>query len=269
MAHGHGAPGGSKKVWIKPNHLAAIGVVSGLAGVYLGFFSPIVAAALAIPALVWAADAIRRVAGYGLGTGVPSIGNLSVGMGILAALVGLRYEPAVGLGFAAAWGLLYGIVIGRLKILEIPVFTRCVTELAAGASLAFMCLLSAAVGGYIPGFFEARLLPNLFVTGFVAVIFWASSLAIAHPFNACLGPAERQARTLRLAVGVAGIDVTLAGIAALGVSGVSPSLISPAVAAGIIVVGTLAWLGGYYLFIKISMREAAVTLWTGFPEEKK
>ena len=43
----------------------------------------------AICATIWGADAVRRVASYGLGTGVPSIGLLALGMGIVAALFGL------------------------------------------------------------------------------------------------------------------------------------------------------------------------------------
>ncbi|MHC1586543.1 MAG: tetrahydromethanopterin S-methyltransferase subunit MtrC, partial [Candidatus Hecatellaceae archaeon] len=202
-------------------------------------------------------------------TGVPSIGNLSIGMGVLAAIVGLRFEPALGAGFALAFGYLYGVIIGRFKILEIPVFTRCMTELPTGAALALMCLMSAVAGGYTPGFFEADLLPNVFVTGFVAAIFWATSLAIAHPYNACLGPDERQGRTLKLAVGVAGIDVTLAGIAALGVSQLSPQTMSLETALTIVFLGVIIWVGGYVAFLRTAMRESAAVSWTGFPEAKK
>jgi tetrahydromethanopterin S-methyltransferase subunit C len=254
-----------RKVTVEPKYLAIAGVASGIAGVYLGFLSPLIPAVLSILPIVWAADTVRRIAGYGIGTGVPSIGNLSIGMGVLAAIVGLRFEPAVGLAFAACFGYLYGIIIGKFKVLEIPVFTRCMTELPAGAALALMCLMSAVVGGYSRGFFESNLIPNLFVTGFVAAIFWATSLAIAHPYNACLGPDERQGRTLKLAVGVAGIDITLAGLAALGVSQLSPAIMSFPTALSMIIIGLIVWVGGYYVFVKTAMRESAVVAWTGYP----
>ena len=257
--------GAPAKLAVDPKYLAIMGTVGGLVGVYLGFLSPLIPAILAILPLVWAADTVRRIAGYGIGTGVPSIGNLSIGMGVLAAIVGLRFEPAVGLGFAASFGYLYGVIIGRFKILEIPIFTRCMTELPAGAALALMCLMSAVVGGYSRGFFEANLIPNLFVTGFVAAVFWATSLAIAHPYNACLGPDERQGRTLKLAVGVAGIDITLAGLAALGVSQLSPSIISFTTALSILISGLIVWVGGYYVFVKTAIRESASVAWTGYP----
>jgi len=269
VVHHHHEAAAEKKVSVHPRYLAAFGVVSGLAGVYLGYFSPLIPVVLAIPALVWAADAIRRIAGYGLGTGVPSIGNLSIGMGILAALVGLRYEPAVGAAFAASWGLLYGITIGKLKILEIPVFNRCVTELSTGACVALMCLLSAIAGGYSRNFFDTRLMPTVFTTGFVAVVFWATSLAIAHPFNACLGPAERQGRTLRLALGVAGIDVTLTGLAAWGVSALEPSIMTWETAVTMIFIGVGVWVAGYYSFVKAAMKESASVTWTGYPAVEK
>ena len=258
-----------RKVAIEPKYLIVLGSVGGVVGVYLGFLSPLIPAILAVLPIVWAADVVRRIARYGIGTGVPSIGNLAIGMGVLAAIVGLRFEPAIGLAFAACFGYLYGIIIGKFKILEIPVFTRCMTELPSGAALALMCLMSAIVGGYSRGFFEANLIPNLFVTGFVAAIFWATSLAIAHPYNACLGPDERQGRTLKLAVGVAGIDITLAGIAALGVSQLSPAIMSLPTALAMTVVGLIVWVGGYYVFVKTSIGESAVVAWTGYPGSTK
>ncbi|RLI28588.1 MAG: hypothetical protein DRO46_03805, partial [Candidatus Hecatellales archaeon] len=135
MAHGAVAPSEPKKPAIKAEHLAYLGFASGMVGVYVSSFSPVLAAALAIPPILWAADAVRRMGGYGLGTGVPSIGNLSIGMGVLAAIVGLRFEPALGAGFALAFGFLYGVIIGKFKVLEIPIFTRVMVELPTGAAL--------------------------------------------------------------------------------------------------------------------------------------
>ena len=82
-----------------PNTMLTLGVVGGLAGIYLAyFFAPInhtfvfFGALGAICASVWGADVVRRVASYGLGTGVPSIGMLALGMGIIATLFGLSSE---------------------------------------------------------------------------------------------------------------------------------------------------------------------------------
>ncbi|MDL5504202.1 MAG: tetrahydromethanopterin S-methyltransferase subunit C, partial [Candidatus Methanoperedens sp.] len=91
-----------------PNQLLLFGIVGGLIGIYLTYFLPFageriggeianilniiapVAGALgAICSVIWGADAVRRVAKYGLGTGVPSIGQIALGMGIIAAMFGL------------------------------------------------------------------------------------------------------------------------------------------------------------------------------------
>jgi len=81
-----------------PRQLLIIGVVGGLIGIYLAnylnsmtgtaWFS-FFAALGAVLAVFWGADAVRRVASYGLGTGVPSIGLLSLGAGQVAVLLGL------------------------------------------------------------------------------------------------------------------------------------------------------------------------------------
>jgi len=82
-----------------PNLLLAFGIIGGLLGIYLTYLLPLVGDKLggnlaislktiapvtgalgAICAVMWGADAVRRVAKYGLGTGVPSIGQIAMGM---------------------------------------------------------------------------------------------------------------------------------------------------------------------------------------------
>ena len=71
-----GGSGGESSV--DPKMTAGIGIIGGLVGIYLTPISPVIgpllAALGAVCAIVWGADAIARVASYGLGTGVPSIG---------------------------------------------------------------------------------------------------------------------------------------------------------------------------------------------------
>ena len=63
---------------INGNHLLILGIVGGLLGIYLcninGIIGPVLAGLGTVCATVWGANAIRSVASYGLGTGVPSIG---------------------------------------------------------------------------------------------------------------------------------------------------------------------------------------------------
>ena len=70
-----------------------LGVIGGLIGIYVTPFNPVIgpllAALGAVCAIVWGADAIRRIASYGLGTGVPSIGYMSLAIGVIGATTGL------------------------------------------------------------------------------------------------------------------------------------------------------------------------------------
>ena len=50
----------------------------------------------AILATVWGAEAVRKICKYGIGTGVPSIGMLAFGMGLLCTLLGLKVSRLAG-----------------------------------------------------------------------------------------------------------------------------------------------------------------------------
>ena len=79
--------------------LAGVGIIGGLICIYaavilnaalgVGYFA-FLGAAGAILATVWGADAVRKICKYGIGTGVPSIGMLAFGMGLLTTLLGLK-----------------------------------------------------------------------------------------------------------------------------------------------------------------------------------
>ena len=88
------AGGGPAGVAVPATNTIALGVVGGLVGIYLLPFAgpvlgPLFAALGAVAAIIWGADAIRRVASYGLGTGVPSIGYMSLAIGIVGGLAGI------------------------------------------------------------------------------------------------------------------------------------------------------------------------------------
>jgi tetrahydromethanopterin S-methyltransferase subunit C len=76
--------------------LMGIGVIGGLIGIYVTPYNPVIGPLLAalggVCAIVWGADAIRRIASYGLGTGVPSIGYMSLAIGAIGAVAGLAGE---------------------------------------------------------------------------------------------------------------------------------------------------------------------------------
>src|SRR5512147_260571 len=108
--------------------LAALGIVGGLIAIYLayflntymkvGYFS-FLGAVGAILAIVWGADAVRKICKYGIGTGVPSIGMLAFGMGLLATMLGLKVGDYVGIVYAGpiaalVLALVQGAIIGYI-----------------------------------------------------------------------------------------------------------------------------------------------------------
>ena len=113
-------------------HLLILGIVGGLIGIYVAPYSTLFGSAIAglggVCAIVWGADAIRRVASYGLGTGVPSIGYMSLSIGIIGALagIGIGYSfpqleiagPVIGLIFAMIIGLIIAIFQATTSIQE-------------------------------------------------------------------------------------------------------------------------------------------------------
>src|SRR5665647_2503592 len=207
----------TEKKMIPPNTLLAFGVVGGLAGVYLAYFlapmNPIFVffgALGAVCASVWGADVVRRVASYGIGTGVPSIGMLALGMGIIAVMFGLSMAETLGsillgpiiiLIYAGVFGYVIGVIANKVIKFNIPVMEEGNADLSMAGALAILGW-SFAISGTL-GYQD--ILNDVLMTGYIAIIFIAGGLAILHPFNACLGPDEKQDRTLVNAVMCSGI----------------------------------------------------------------
>ena len=112
-------------------------------GIYLGaLISPLFSffgGIGAICAAIWGADAVRRVASYGLGTGVPSIGLLALGVGVVAALFGLSVGgilgPIVAFIVACIIGAVIGVLANRVIGMAIPVMEQTMTEIAGSGAL--------------------------------------------------------------------------------------------------------------------------------------
>ncbi|PWB52126.1 MAG: tetrahydromethanopterin S-methyltransferase subunit C [Candidatus Methanoperedenaceae archaeon] len=260
-----------------PNQLMIFGIIGGLLGIYLTFLLPLigdkihgtigeiintiapVAGALgAICAVMWGADAVRRVAKYGLGTGVPSIGQIAMGMGIIAAMFGLAIVkkniiagPIVAVATASIIGFIIGWFAQNVIKMKIPVMIRCMTEIAASGTIIIIGF-SAAVAGN----FEFGNIVNLvFDNGIMLVVFWVGAMAILHPFNACLGPDEKQKRLLYLAGSTGAITMAIVGLAAimtLGASGVITMLL-----------GIVLWLIFYKKFWDEVYNDASSVVGTG------
>ncbi|TFH06080.1 MAG: tetrahydromethanopterin S-methyltransferase subunit C, partial [Methanosarcina sp.] len=243
-----------------PQTIMAIGAVGGLAGIYLGHFMPPAFSFFgglgAICAIVWGADAVRRVASYGLGTGVPSIGMIALGMGIVAALFGLSVGgiagPIVSFIAAAVIGAVIGVLANKVIGMGIPIMEQAMVEIAGAGTLAIIGL-SVVIAG---SFDYAAVVQNVVANGYIALIFIIGGMGILHPFNANLGPDEKQDRTLMLAVEKAAIAVVITGFAS--------SLHGGLMAAGLnILVGLVIWAFAFMKFYELVKRDAFSVVGTG------
>jgi tetrahydromethanopterin S-methyltransferase subunit C len=256
-----GGAGGGAKGGYSPQTIMAIGIIGGFLGIYLGHFMPPAYSFFgglgAICATVWGADAVRRVASYGLGTGVPSIGMLALGMGIIAALFGLSiggglFGPIIAVVVAAIIGGVIGALSNRVIGMGIPIMEQAMVEIAGAGTLVILGL-SVVIAGSLD---YAPVVQNVVATGYIALIFIIGGMGILHPFNASLGPDEHQDRTLMLAVEK--------GAIALIITGFASSLHEGLMVAGVnMLVGIIIW---YFAFTKhyaLIKRDAYEVVGTG------
>ena len=246
-------------------HLLILGVVGGLLCIYLSGFlgdiiGPVLAAIGAVLAIVWGADAIRRVASYGLGTGVPSIGYMSLSVGVISALTGLALAvmlkmpiigPIAALVVAVIIGAIIAIVATKIVGMKIPIMLQCTIEIAGAAALSILGFAVAIAGSYD----MTAILENVVATGFIAVLFIMCTMAIQHPFNACLGPNEDQVRTLKCACSTAFLSMTIVGLLSAATGGLGWFVV--------LVIGLIGWIVSFRAFVTASINDAASTKWAG------
>lgn len=246
-------------------HLLILGIVGGLIGIYVAPYSVLFGSAIAglggVCAIVWGADAIRRVASYGLGTGVPSIGYMSLSIGIVGALagIGIGYSfpqleiagPVIGLIFAMIIGLIVAVVAKKIVGMKIPILERCTMEIAGAAALSVLGFSVAITGTYDIN----AVLEHVVGTGFIAVFFIMNTMAIQHPYNACLGPNEDQVRTLKCAASTAFLAMIITGILSVITGGVSWFIV--------LIIGLIGWVISFRAFVNASYGAAASVKWSG------
>ena len=246
-------------------HLLILGVVGGLLCIYLSGFlgdviGPVLAGIGAVLAIVWGSDAIRRVASYGLGTGVPSIGYMSLSVGVISALAGISLAtilnialigPIAGFVIAVIIGAIIAIVATKIVGMKIPIMLQCTIEIAGAATLSILGFAVAIAGSYdMTAIYE-----NVVATGFIAVLFIMCTMAIQHPFNACLGPNEDQVRTLKCAASTAFLSMTITGLMSVTTGGLGWFVV--------FIVGLIGWIVSFRAFVLASCNDAASTKWAG------
>jgi len=264
-----GAAGGAPSA-LDPKKLRMYGLVGSIVGIYLGailnsalnteVFS-FIGAVAAIFAVVMGANAVRRVCAYGIGTGVPSIGMLALGMGIIAVMFGLSVAETMGFGmlgpiitlvYAGVFGYIIGVLANKVIKFNIPVMEEGNSDLSMAGALAILGW-SFAISGTL-GY--ADIVKDVLMSGYIAIIFIAGGLAILHPFNANLGPDEKQDRTLVNAIMVAGLAMVATGIAALMTQGLAAGLLQ-------LIIGFALWFYFFKMYYKLVKRDASAVVGTG------
>ena len=260
-----GSADGAAAGAVSSTHLLILGIVGGLICIYLSGFlgdiiGPVIAGIGAVLAIIWGSDAIRRVASYGLGTGVPSIGYMSLSVGVISALAGLSLAtilkmgiigPIVGFVIAVIIGAIIALVATKIVGMKIPIMLQCTIEIAGAAMLSILGFSVAIAGSYdMMAIYE-----NVVATGFIAVLFIMCTMAIQHPFNACLGPNEDQVRTLKCACSTAFLSMTLTGLMSVTTGGLGWFVV--------FVVGLIGWIISFRAFVLASCNDAASTKWAG------
>ncbi|MGP8321765.1 MAG: tetrahydromethanopterin S-methyltransferase subunit MtrC [Methanosarcinaceae archaeon] len=264
-----GGPGGEAHGGIAPEKMIAFGLLGGLICIYAAHFLTIVnpvfsfiGALGAVCAIVWGADAVRRVCSYGLGTGVPSIGMIALGMGVIASLFGLAVGgiagPILAVIAAAIIGLVIGVLANKVLGMNIPIMEKTMVEIGVAGALAIVGLSTTMAGTFMFG----EVLALVVAPGYIAVIFIAGGMGILHPFNACLGPDEEQDRTLAVAFEKGGIAMIIAGVVSM--------VISNAAAIPTILIGLIIWYISFAKFYELTKRDAYKVLGTGLlPTEEE
>ncbi|MHC1592613.1 MAG: tetrahydromethanopterin S-methyltransferase subunit MtrC [Methermicoccaceae archaeon] len=248
---------------------APIGIIGGLLGMYLVGLNDILGVdafaffggLAAICGAVWGADAVARISQYGLGTGIPSIGTLSVGMGIIASLFGLSVShrmgfvlagPIIALLTACGIGLIIGVLANKAIKMNIPTLEQATTEVG-GAAAIVLTGLSFLIGGSMK--FDV-ITSNVIDNGFVGMVLIAGALAIMHPFNACLGPDETRIRTFVLSVATGAIAMFFCGLGSFATLNFGAAAIST-------VLALLIWLVSFKSYFEYVKRDAYEVVGTG------
>lgn len=246
-----------------------LGLIAGIVSAIIVIFTalPLVIKGVGmLLALLWGADSVRKTSKYGLGTGVPSIGVMAIGYGVVGALMGLAVARSLGVDAAVLIGVLFmggiGLVSGyfanseKYIAMKIPRLERAMMELGMAGTLAILLEFSIVTGSLN---FDAVVRWTM-ETGVVAFMFILSGMGMFHPYNACLGPDERRERTLMVSIEISGLICIILGFAVI-VLGTSPWGVWDPIA--LIVFGFVVWLVFYRRYIRACMKECYATVGTG------
>ncbi|MEN6342428.1 MAG: tetrahydromethanopterin S-methyltransferase subunit C [Methanospirillum sp.] len=260
---------------IPHNTLMIYGLIGSLIGIYLTYLNTVTGTQLfsffgglgAVAALIWGSSTIKRLCSYGIGTGVPSAGMLAFGSGVIAMLLATKFgiaSPIVALVLGFVIGAILGYIANNILAMKIPVMIQSIAELAAVGALVMIGFSAmatgsftfsplsvvqvAALGGAVNSYGA-----SLIGGGILAAIFMLGAIALQHGFNACLGPSEKQDRTLMLTAEVGFLSMIMVAIISFAYLGIFALIIS-------IIVSVAGWYYTYAQYIALSKRDAAAWL---------
>jgi len=229
-------------------------LLSGIAGIFLIRYGISVGIVFLWLPFLSAANSVRGMAKYGLGTGNASIGYWGTAVGATSAFVAslpfscgstpLLYV-AVVVTISLVIGLATGVLADKVIRMRIPRI-----ELNSAVIAASTALITAG--------FLLILGNNYCLYPFIYIVI---TLAVLHPYNASTGAGENQKRTLMLALVEACMTTLVIGIVAMLASGsempVSDDVAIVVVSACGLVIAVVAW----YRLVKSDIYEIR---WTGY-----
>jgi tetrahydromethanopterin S-methyltransferase subunit C len=222
----------------------------------------------AVATLVWGSNTIKTLCSYGIGTGVPSVGMISLGSGVIAMLIATRFSwvwaPIVAVIAAVIIGAIIGYMANDVIMMKIPVMRRSMTEVAIVGALMLMGLAQMVTSSYslvnlasakasLLGLTMSNYGGSFIGASIITVAFILGAIAVQHPFNACLGPSWTQDRMLMLAAECG--FLTMIPIALMSIAFIS----LPAVIVSL-VVSVAGWLYTYTQYLGLAKRDAAMWL---------
>lgn len=183
-------------------------------------------------AFLWGTDSVRKTSKYGLGTGVPSIGVLATGYGVIGGILAIVlvkfFMVRLELGYLSYAGAIIGVLLMGLigyisgvfsnhkKIIgmDIPGLERGMAELGMAGTLAMLLQFSIVAGSLE---YDA-VLETVLYTGLIALMFVLTMMGMFNGYNACLGPDEKRPRTLLVPVYIAGLLCLILGFVIVGMA---------------------------------------------------
>jgi len=148
--------------------------------------------------------------------------------------------------------------------MKIPAMVQSLTEMAIVGALSLMGFAALMTGGFtFAGLTtgSVTLLGQVLLTHqqsflggcLIAVAFLLGSIAIQHPFNACLGPGWKQDRMLMLTAECGFLSMLVAAIMSFALVSAGSAVIS-------LIIAIIGWAYTYNEYMVMSKRDAAAWL---------